>query len=219
MSQTGGGTTYSDAQVVQAAQQAGFQGNGLIDAVAIALAETGGSPRNVINNTPSTGDLSAGPWQINYFGSLGPSRTAAYGDVNTVANNLQAGANAAFAISNQGTDFSAWSTWLNGAWKLYYGRAANAVLATGGVPVLSGIAGGIGGAVQAAQGGANATGVGADTGAPAAPQPGAAVQASGLQFYLQKFGLYLLALLAIVGGFFLIATQSKGGQVAAHGAG
>jgi hypothetical protein len=41
--------------------------------------------RQVLNDNPSSGDYSVGPWQINYFGANGPYRTAKYGSVDTVA--------------------------------------------------------------------------------------------------------------------------------------
>ena len=44
----------------------------------IAIAESGGNTQ-ALNNTPATGDYSVGLWQINYFQSLAPGRTALYG--------------------------------------------------------------------------------------------------------------------------------------------
>jgi hypothetical protein len=45
---------------------------------AIAGVESGWNT-HAVNNTPSTGDLSIGVWQENYFGSLGPARTQLFG--------------------------------------------------------------------------------------------------------------------------------------------
>ena len=89
---------------------------------AIALAESSGryGPQS-INNNPSTGDYSVGPWQINYFGSLLPGRTKQFGSPQTVANNPLANARAAVALAGpngEGLDRN-WTTYHNGAYRNY----------------------------------------------------------------------------------------------------
>lgn len=73
----------------------------------IALAESGGNTTS-LNNNAATGDSSAGLWQINYFGSLGPSRTAAFGTQASLLNDPNAQAKAAISILNGGSGISAW---------------------------------------------------------------------------------------------------------------
>src|SRR6266849_6133875 len=76
----------------------------------------------VINDTPSTGDYSVGLWQINYLGSLYPSRARAYGTpLQMVSDGLGRQAHAALSVwRSQG--FDAWyNTYHSGAWKKYIG--------------------------------------------------------------------------------------------------
>jgi hypothetical protein len=73
----------------------------------IALVESGGLTNN-LNNNASTGDFSVGLWQINYFGSLGPSRAASYGEPAALANDPNAQAKAAVSILGGGGGISAW---------------------------------------------------------------------------------------------------------------
>ena len=61
----------SPEQIAQSAHHAGFRGNDLTTAVAIALAESAGNPK-AHNAVPP--DNSYGLWQINMIGALGPDR-------------------------------------------------------------------------------------------------------------------------------------------------
>ena len=92
-------------------------------AAAIALAESGGAygnDRNALNNNPSTGDYSVGPWQINYFGQLSGSRTRAYGNAQTVRNDPLANAKAAVSLFyGQGPSVAWHTTVSNGTYKRY----------------------------------------------------------------------------------------------------
>lgn len=126
-----GTATLSDVltptQLAQLAYNNGARGPALVNAVAVAMAESSGhyGPAS-INNTPATGDYSVGPWQINYYGKLGPERTAAVGPVDTVANDPQANAHAAALISDNWTNFAPWSTYKNGAYRRYLTAAEQA---------------------------------------------------------------------------------------------
>jgi len=95
------------SQLLQYAQNAGFQGADAQRMAAIALAESGGRP-SVINNNPKTGDNSYGLTQVNMIGSLGPARLKEFGLQN--ANQLldpQTNFNAAKKIK----DSSGWNAW------------------------------------------------------------------------------------------------------------
>jgi len=96
------------AQVKWLAQQVGFPDPSL--AVAVAWAESGGNPSALGDN----GD-SVGLWQINM-----PSHPEYTRDVllNPIGN-----VKAAFAISQQGRDWSPWTTFRTGAWQAFYQQA------------------------------------------------------------------------------------------------
>lgn len=102
--------TYSVVEIAQAAYRAGFRGLGLLRAVAVALAESGG-----VAGPPSpTGDY--GVWQIN----LASHPDVSYAD----AMGLDTAAQAAFRISNRGQDWSPWQAFVKGT---YLARLADAV--------------------------------------------------------------------------------------------
>lgn len=113
-------------QVAQYASQAGFSGLALINAVAIAMAESGGNTTAINRGTPGNPENSQGLWQINL-------------DAHPQYNGTQildplANAQAAYAISNGGSDFSPWSTWLNGAYRGFLLQATNAAASLKGLP-------------------------------------------------------------------------------------
>lgn len=141
--------TLTDAQIAGAAYKAGFRGNALVNAVAVALAESSGNP-NAHNAIPP--DNSYGLWQINMLGSMGPARRKQFGlKSNEELFNPDVNAKAAFAISNGGKSFSAWSTYTSGKFLGYLPRArkaANAPDTSGGYP-----SGGSGGSTSATQAG------------------------------------------------------------------
>jgi hypothetical protein len=140
----------TDAQLAGYAKGAGFSGNGLVLAVAVALAETRGHPTATAHN-PNPPDNSYGPWQINMYGSLGPARRKQFGlSRNEDLFNVATNAKAAYAISSQGKNFTPWSTYLDGKYLAYMSRArkaANAPDSSGGNP--SGGTSGSGSVVQA----------------------------------------------------------------------
>lgn len=84
-------------------------------AAGIALAESGGNV-HALNPNSSTGDYSVGLWQINYYGSLAAPRTKQFGPPDLLRSDALANARAAVAISNNGQDFSPWSTYKSGAY-------------------------------------------------------------------------------------------------------
>jgi hypothetical protein len=94
----------SPGQIATYAQNAGFSGSNLVTAVSIALAESGGNP-NALGDTTIPQGPSYGLWQIDayYHPEYGPDFTILY--------DPQTNANAAYAISHNGTNFGAWSTY------------------------------------------------------------------------------------------------------------
>jgi hypothetical protein len=120
--------TYAvtDSQVAGAAQSAGFTGDGLVKAVAVALAETRGHPTSNAHNSHPPDD-SYGPWQINMLGPMGPARRKQFGlTSNTDLYNLNTNAKAAYAISSGGKNFTPWTTYTSGLYITYMSRARTA---------------------------------------------------------------------------------------------
>lgn len=106
------------ANLLQTLQAAGFRGEALRTAWAVAMAESGGNPRAF---NPRGRDLSYGLFQINMLGAMGPDRRQRFGlssneDLYDPATN----ARVAFAISRGGTDWSPWTTFTGGAYKSWY---------------------------------------------------------------------------------------------------
>jgi cell wall-associated NlpC family hydrolase len=94
--------------LIQTLRGAGFKGEALKTAWAIAQRESSGRPE-AFNPDTSTGDQSYGLFQINMLGDLGPSRRKSYGltkneDLFDPATN----ARVAYAMSKGGKDFGAW---------------------------------------------------------------------------------------------------------------
>lgn len=96
------------------AANAGFAGEQVKIAVAVALAESGGDPNNH-NTTPP--DDSYGLWQINMYQGLGPSRRKEFG----LASNDQlfdpaTNARVAYGIYKR-SGWTAWTTYTRGKYK------------------------------------------------------------------------------------------------------
>jgi hypothetical protein len=109
--------TLQASDIATYAQNAGFAGNDLPVAIAIALAESSGNPFAI-------GDLqlgvSVGLWQINL------KAHPEYSGVNLM--DPQTNANAAYAIYRAaGMTFSPWSTFKSGAYQANLQTATNAV--------------------------------------------------------------------------------------------
>src|SRR6476646_8169521 len=105
---TYGGNFVSYFELVEIAHGAGFRGNALITACAVAMAESEGNPY-AHNTNAATGDNSYGLWQINMIGAIGPERRKRYGlrsndDLFQVAIN----ARVAYGESKGGRDWTPW---------------------------------------------------------------------------------------------------------------
>lgn len=116
-------TTISAQSVAQYAYAAGFRGNALLEAVAIAHAESGFNPTEVDHDSNGTQDW--GLWQIN----------SVHGYSKAQMFDASKNAAAAFRISNRGSDFGPWSTYAksaahplnNGAYRQYMAAAQTTV--------------------------------------------------------------------------------------------
>jgi hypothetical protein len=159
-------------------------------AAAIALAESGGNPSSH-NGNAGTGDDSWGLWQINMIGSMGPSRRAQFGlTSNTQLTDPLTNAKAAVALSNNGKNWSPWTTYTSGAYRKYM---------QGGVTP-------------------NLTAAGAGGSATAAPAVDAATITSSIQNQVYNMGNYLFMGMAVIGGLgllvlgaFLVVKGDSGG--------
>lgn len=102
-------------RIAQYAYDAGFRGQALTTAVAVALAESGGDP-HAHNAEPP--DDSYGLWQVNMLGSLGPERRAAFHlESDAELFDPAVNARAAWSISGHGGSFRPWSTYTGGAYR------------------------------------------------------------------------------------------------------
>lgn len=111
---------YSFDQLLQYAQNAGFQGQSAYTAAAIAQAESSGIPSQINWNDPLG---SYGLMQINQ---------AAHPGTASEALDPQGSFNLAYQISNGGSNFSPWSTYNSGAYAQYMPATANGVTAVSG---------------------------------------------------------------------------------------
>lgn len=118
-------STLSPERIARHAHDAGFRGQDLTIAVAVALAESGGDPR-AHNATPP--DDSYGLWQINMLGALGPERRREYGlKSNAELFDPAENAKAANKISGDGRSWTPWSTYTNGEYKRHLDAARRGV--------------------------------------------------------------------------------------------
>jgi hypothetical protein len=116
-----GGKTISPAAAYQALRAAGLPASVALILTAVGGAESGWNV-NALNNDPATGDYSVGVWQINYYGDLMSSRTAAFGAPSALIGNLAAQAGAAAAIYHE-QGLAAWTTYTSGAYAGYLTQA------------------------------------------------------------------------------------------------
>jgi lysozyme-like protein len=101
---------------------AGFHGQGLDTAVAVAMAESGGHPTSH-NTNAGTGDNSYGLFQINMLGSLGPARMQQY-HLSSYDELFDPTVNAhvAYQLSQGGTNWTPWTTYTRGTYQQYLGE-------------------------------------------------------------------------------------------------
>lgn len=107
-------THLTPAQIADVAAGAGFTGTGLRDAVAVALAESGGNTAAVGVNSDAWRSRDRGLWQINSHWHPEVSDAQAFNPASCAA--------AAFRISAGGTDWHQWATWPTAA-SAQFGRA------------------------------------------------------------------------------------------------
>lgn len=120
-------TRLTPEQIAKHAYDAGFRGEGLTTAVAVALAESSGRT-GAHNDTPP--DDSYGLWQINMLGSLGPARRRQFDlDANKELLDPAVNAKAAYSISGHGKNWQPWSTYTNGAYRRHLDEARRAARA------------------------------------------------------------------------------------------
>ena len=119
------GGTLNQEQIARAARAAGFPEDKVATMTAIAMAESSGRS-GVINDTPSTGDLSYGLWQINMIGDMGPERRKLFGiKSNEELLDPITNARAAYKIYElQG--YGAWSVYKSGKYRDYMVTAKKA---------------------------------------------------------------------------------------------
>lgn len=115
----------SPAQIAEYAHDAGFRGQDLTVAVAVAMAESGGNPKA---HNPVPPDDSYGLWQINMIGALGPDRRNQFDlDSNRELFDPKENAQAAWDISGHGGSFQPWTTYTSGAYKKYLDDARRGI--------------------------------------------------------------------------------------------
>jgi lysozyme-like protein len=117
-------STLTADQIAQHAYRAGFRGDALATATAVALAESSG---NTASHNGTGYDDSYGLWQINMYGGLGPDRRRQFDlDADRDLFDPDENAKAAYAISHDGKTFEPWSTYQNGAYRRYLDTARKA---------------------------------------------------------------------------------------------
>lgn len=110
----GTATTLTFANLTQLATGAGFTGNDVNIAAAVALAESGGNPTS---HNPKPPDDSYGLWQINMIGALGPARRKQFGITsNTQLFDPSTNAHAAHVVW-KGSGWHAWTTYTSDKYK------------------------------------------------------------------------------------------------------
>lgn len=118
----------SDQELVNVLYEAGFRGDRLKTAFAVAKAESNARPKAYNPPSNNTGDDSYGIFQINMIGNLGPDRRKRYNlkrdeDLFDPARN----ARVAFEMSNKGKDWGAWTTYTGGKYKQFLKDADKAL--------------------------------------------------------------------------------------------
>jgi Lysozyme like domain len=102
---------------------------------AVALAESGGRT-DAHNGNAGTGDDSYGLWQINYFGSMMPGRSARYGTPDQLVADPNLQARAAVSLAGNGSGLSNWTTYTSGKYKAPLMANAGGLTGTSGVGLI-----------------------------------------------------------------------------------
>jgi len=118
---TGSTTTLSASRIAGHARAAGFAGNDLNIAIAVAEAESGGRVGAYNPGGPGDVENSCGLWQINVLAHPQYDR-------NRLLNDASYNAHAAFQIW-RGSGWNAWGTYKNGSYLVYMPVAISAALA------------------------------------------------------------------------------------------
>lgn len=120
------GGALSPEQIAQLAYNAGFRGQALVTAVAVALGESGGRPDAMGDTTIQTGTWgpSVGLWQVRSI-----KRETGKGSTRDQQANLNPARNAraAFEISGGGKNFGPWTVFTKGIYRNHLSRAQQAV--------------------------------------------------------------------------------------------
>jgi hypothetical protein len=117
-------TTLTPGQIKQQAINAGFTGNDVNVAVAVALAESGGNARAHNSKPP---DNSYGLWQINMLGNMGPSRRKWF-KISSNEELFDPATNAKAARMIKGSSgWKAWTTYTRGTYLKHMNTAKQAV--------------------------------------------------------------------------------------------
>jgi hypothetical protein len=115
---------YDITALVHLAKTAGFRGNGIVVAAAVAMAESQGNPLSIDYDSNGTTDY--GLWQINW-----PTHAGVLGIVDpTTLYDPATNAEAAYVISDHGTNWRPWVTYQTGA-EIPYLLAAKAAVSVG----------------------------------------------------------------------------------------
>ena len=121
-----GGSKVGTESIAQAAYDAGFRGDNLVTATAVALAESSGNPG-------ATGDTSlanakwgpsVGLWQVR---TLNAAPGGDFRNESFLRSGIGNQAAAAFNISGGGSNFRPWSVYTSGAYRKFLGQARGAV--------------------------------------------------------------------------------------------
>ncbi|RAS62230.1 VCBS repeat protein [Lentzea atacamensis] len=100
-------------------RNAGFSGEKLVVAVAVGMAESRCDPSARYVNSDSHNSVDRGLWQINDYWHSEVSDSCAY--------NAACNAKEAYRISDQGTDWTPWSTYKSGSYKQFMDDARTAI--------------------------------------------------------------------------------------------
>lgn len=120
-----GDNPYKVGTLKHVIHQAGFRGNALEIAYAVAMGESGAKAA-AHNDNSSTGDDSYGLFQINMLGAMGPERRKLYGlKSNEELYRPEINARVAFELSEGGKNWQPWSVYKNGVYKKFYDPKAD----------------------------------------------------------------------------------------------